>query len=138
MISIPIRIAEARDLAAITGIYDHAVRHGTASFELEPPSEREMSSRYEALRRGGYPYLVAQLEGEIMGGRHLRRRRFQVRPLARQRFDAATARDRRDDGAVILRRSQDATTLSDRSIARSTPSSSWPRRTIRPVAEITL
>ena len=67
MISIPIRTAEPPDLAAITGIYEHAVRHGTASFELEPPSEREMSSRYEALRRGGYPYLVAQLEGEIMG-----------------------------------------------------------------------
>ena len=67
MIPIPIRTAEARDLAAITGIYEHAVRHGTASFELEPPSEREMSGRYEALRSGGYPYLVAQIEGEIMG-----------------------------------------------------------------------
>jgi L-amino acid N-acyltransferase YncA len=67
MIAIPIRTAEARDLAAITRIYEHAVRHGTASFELEPPSEREMARRYEALRSGGYPYLVAQLEREIMG-----------------------------------------------------------------------
>ena len=67
MIAIPIRTAEARDLAAITRIYEHAVRHGTASFELEPPSEREMGRRYEALRSGGYPYLVAQLEREIMG-----------------------------------------------------------------------
>ena len=67
MIAIPIRTAEARDLPAITRIYEHAVRHGTASFELEPPSEHEMTRRYEALRSGGYPYLVAQLEREIMG-----------------------------------------------------------------------
>ncbi len=62
-----IRPAEPRDLAAITGIYDHAVRHGTASFELEPPDESEMARRYELLRAGGYPYLVAELGGEIMG-----------------------------------------------------------------------
>src|SRR5215472_2521441 len=64
---IPIRPAEPRDLAAITRIYDHAVRHGTASFEIEPPDEREMARRYETLRTGGYPYLVAELDGEIVG-----------------------------------------------------------------------
>ncbi|HEX2352376.1 MAG TPA: GNAT family N-acetyltransferase, partial [Xanthobacteraceae bacterium] len=37
MTAIPIRLAQPRDLAAITRIYDHAVRHGTASFEIEPP-----------------------------------------------------------------------------------------------------
>ena len=57
MIPIPIRPAEPPDLAAITLIYEHAVRHGTASFEIEPPSEREMAQRYEALRVGAYPYL---------------------------------------------------------------------------------
>ena len=67
MPAIPIRPAQPRDLAAITRIYDHAVRHGTASFEIEPPDEREMARRYEALRAGGYPYLVAELEGEILG-----------------------------------------------------------------------
>jgi len=64
---IPIRPAEPRDLPAITRIYDHAVRHGTASFEIEPPDEREMARRYEALRAGGYPYLVAELDAEIAG-----------------------------------------------------------------------
>ena len=67
MPAIPIRPAQPRDLAAITRIYDHAVRHGTASFEIEPPDEREMARRYEALRAGGYPYLVAELDGEIVG-----------------------------------------------------------------------
>lgn len=67
MATIPIRSAQARDLATITQIYEHAVRHGTASFEIEPPSEREMAKRYEALRVGGYPYLVAEFDREIVG-----------------------------------------------------------------------
>jgi L-amino acid N-acyltransferase YncA len=67
MTSIPIRSAQPRDLAAITAIYDHAVRHGTASFEIEPPDQQEMTRRYETLRAGGYPYLVAEPGGEVMG-----------------------------------------------------------------------
>jgi L-amino acid N-acyltransferase YncA len=67
MTDIPIRPAGLRDIAAITRIYDHAVRHGTASFEIEPPDEHEMVQRYEALRDGRYPYLVAELGGTIAG-----------------------------------------------------------------------
>ena len=63
----PIRPAQTRDLAVITAIYDDAVRHGTASFELDPPDQAEMARRYESLRAGGYPYLVAELEGDIVG-----------------------------------------------------------------------
>jgi L-amino acid N-acyltransferase YncA len=62
-----IRAALPHDLAVITGIYDHAVRHGTASFELQPPDQAEMTRRYEALLGGGYPYLVAEIEGAIAG-----------------------------------------------------------------------
>jgi phosphinothricin acetyltransferase len=63
----PIRPAQPRDLAVVTAIYDHAVRHGTASFELEPPDESEMARRYDGLRAGGYPYLVAETDGGIVG-----------------------------------------------------------------------
>src|SRR5260370_29448673 len=77
MAAIPLRSDQARAPAAITRIYEHAVRHGTASFEIEPPDEREMARRYEALRDGGYPYLVAELDREIVGyayaGPHLAR-----------------------------------------------------------------
>jgi len=62
-----IRPAEPRDIAAITAIYDAAVRYGTASFEIDPPDDKEMRRRYEALRAGGYPYLVAEAGGMIMG-----------------------------------------------------------------------
>src|SRR5262245_5256301 len=67
MADIAIRSAEPRDLEAITAIYAEAVRHGTASFELEAPDEAEMAKRYEALRAGGYPYLVAELARRIVG-----------------------------------------------------------------------
>jgi L-amino acid N-acyltransferase YncA len=62
-----IRLAEPRDIAAVTDIYDAAVRYGTASFETDPPDETEMKRRYESLRAGGYPFLVAELGGVIMG-----------------------------------------------------------------------
>ncbi len=62
-----IRPTRRSDIAAITRIYAHAVRHGTASFEIEPPEEAEMTRRYERLAAGGYPYLAAELGGEIAG-----------------------------------------------------------------------
>lgn len=55
------------DLAAITDIYEHAVRHGTATFELIPPDLTEMTRRYRALMDGGFPYFVAEAEGEVVG-----------------------------------------------------------------------
>jgi phosphinothricin acetyltransferase len=62
-----IRPAELRDLAAVADIYDEAVRHGTASFEIEPPGQTEMRRRYEALRAGGYPFLVAEVDNSVIG-----------------------------------------------------------------------
>jgi L-amino acid N-acyltransferase YncA len=67
MSSPEIRPATAADLSAITGIYDHAVRHGTATFELIPPDLAEMTRRFGVLLDGGYPYLVAVLEGDAVG-----------------------------------------------------------------------
>jgi phosphinothricin acetyltransferase len=62
-----IRAAEPCDIPEITAIYQAAVRHGTASFEIEPPDDAEMRRRYDALRAGGYPYLVAELAGTVAG-----------------------------------------------------------------------
>jgi phosphinothricin acetyltransferase len=67
MTSALIRPATPADVPAIADIYAEAVRHGTASFELDPPDAREMTRRYESLRAGGYPYLVAELDGEVSG-----------------------------------------------------------------------
>jgi L-amino acid N-acyltransferase YncA len=67
MSSSEIRAATTADLPAITEIYDHAVRHGTATFELIPPDLAEMTRRFTALMDGGFPYLVATLEGRAVG-----------------------------------------------------------------------
>ena len=67
MSSPEIRPAEKADLAAITDIYEQAVRYGTATFELIPPDLAEMTQRYHALVDGGFPYFVAQLDGRVVG-----------------------------------------------------------------------
>ena len=65
--SAALRPAAPGDISAITSIYANAVKHGTASFELQPPDEAEMLRRYRALIDGGYPYLVAELDGAVAG-----------------------------------------------------------------------
>jgi L-amino acid N-acyltransferase YncA len=67
MSSLEIRPATAADLPVITEIYEHAVRHGTATFELIPPDLAEMTRRFDVLMDGGYPYLVATLEHRVVG-----------------------------------------------------------------------
>jgi phosphinothricin acetyltransferase len=62
-----IRPAHLDDIPAITRIYAHAVRYGTASFELEPPDETEMTRRMRALLGGGFPYLVAEIDSALVG-----------------------------------------------------------------------
>ena len=66
--SVPeIRAATEADLPAITEIYEHAVRYGTATFELTPPDLAEMTRRFRALMDGGFPYLVAGMDGDVIG-----------------------------------------------------------------------
>jgi phosphinothricin acetyltransferase len=67
MSDIAIRAALPADIAAITRIYAHAVRFGTASFEIEPPDEAEMARRLRALLDGGFPYLVAEDAASVIG-----------------------------------------------------------------------
>src|SRR6476661_4486637 len=62
-----IRSATEADLPFVTGIYTHAVLHGTATFELIPPDLAEMTRRFRALMDGGFPYLVAALDGRVIG-----------------------------------------------------------------------
>ena len=62
-----IRPANEADLPSITAIYEHAVRHGTATFELTPPDLAEMTRRYRALLDGGFPYFAAGLDGRVVG-----------------------------------------------------------------------
>lgn len=65
--TVAIRPAGEADLDAVTNIYAHAVRHGAASYELDPPSRTEMAVRFAALRDSGHPYIVAEDAGGVIG-----------------------------------------------------------------------
>jgi phosphinothricin acetyltransferase len=62
-----IRQATERDMEAVTAIYAHHVLHGTASFETEPPDCAEMTRRHAVLHDQGYPYLIAEAGGAVVG-----------------------------------------------------------------------
>ncbi|MGX9147387.1 N-acetyltransferase family protein [Mesorhizobium sp. 128a] len=64
---VTIRAALEVDLDRNTEIYADAVTHGTASYELEPPSRAEMGARFDSLTGGGFPYLVAEKDGVVLG-----------------------------------------------------------------------
>lgn len=59
-------VAEA-DAAAIAAIYAHHVRHGTASYDVEPLSVEETRAKIRRIVAAGWPFLVAQLRGGIAG-----------------------------------------------------------------------
>lgn len=62
-----IRPRHDTDMAKITEIYSHHVLHGVSSWELTPPDIAEMTKRAHVLRDGGYPYLVAEVDGVVIG-----------------------------------------------------------------------
>ncbi len=62
-----LRPADPADSPAIARIYAHAVRYGTASFELEAPDEAEMARRMAVLLDGNFPYFVAEIGGKLVG-----------------------------------------------------------------------
>jgi len=62
-----LRAATADDAPAIAAIYAEHVAHGTASFELQPPDAAEMRTRMTTLLAGGFPWIVAESAGEVVG-----------------------------------------------------------------------
>ena len=55
------------DVPAIAAIYAVHVLTGTASFETEAPGVTEMNRRRDAVLANGLPYLVAELDGNVVG-----------------------------------------------------------------------
>jgi L-amino acid N-acyltransferase YncA len=69
--SLLIRDCLPADVPAITAIYRHAVLHGNASFELDPPDTEEIARRRAAVLDAGFPYLVAEdARGRVVGYTH--------------------------------------------------------------------
>ncbi len=65
--SCSIRNATANDMVAIQRIYAWHVQHGIATFEEEVPDVQEMRQRFNLLVAQGYPYIVAERQGEVIG-----------------------------------------------------------------------
>jgi L-amino acid N-acyltransferase YncA len=55
-----IRAATVDDVDAVTSIYGHHVKTGTASFEIDPPDCDEMTRRFHSIAEHRLPYVVAQ------------------------------------------------------------------------------
>jgi L-amino acid N-acyltransferase YncA len=62
-----IRDSRDDDVAAIQSVYAHHVLHGTGSFELEPPAVDEMRARRADVLGNGFPFLVAEADGRVLG-----------------------------------------------------------------------
>ena len=62
-----IRPSQASDVRRLTAIYAHHVVHGSGSFELIAPDENEMARRRTAVLDNGQPFLVAEVDGAVMG-----------------------------------------------------------------------
>lgn len=81
MTTLAIRDSRADDVPAIAAIYGHWVTHGLASFELEPPGAAELARRRDAILATGYPYLVAERDGRVIG--HAYASAYRPRPAYR-------------------------------------------------------
>ncbi len=62
-----IRAACPDDAEALAAIYNHHVLHGTGTFEEESVSPAQMRDRLAAVQGRGWPWLVAEAEGQVTG-----------------------------------------------------------------------
>lgn len=76
-----IRDSRDDDIPRIQAIYEHHVRHGTGSFEIDPPTVQEMGQRRTDVLRNGFPYLVAEIDGRVAGYAYVNF--FRLRPAYR-------------------------------------------------------
>ena len=67
MTDMKIRPASLTDAKQIVAIYNHYIQNSDATFEVEPIDAAEMARRMAEVIVGGYPYLVAEVDGEIVG-----------------------------------------------------------------------
>lgn len=62
-----IRDAGPGDVAAVQAIYAHHVLTGVASFEETPPDHDEITRRMTSAQEQGFPFLVAEENGTVLG-----------------------------------------------------------------------
>ncbi|WP_225764022.1 GNAT family N-acetyltransferase [Stenotrophomonas sp. Marseille-Q4652] len=65
--AVHIRDATPDDIPAIDAIYAVEVRDLVNTYEYEVPDEAEMLRRMQAITGSGFPYIVAEVEGQLAG-----------------------------------------------------------------------
>jgi len=66
-LNLQLRDAVLSDIADIQQLYAREVREGVATYEYEVPDEAEMAHRFQELRQKGFPFLIAELDGQFAG-----------------------------------------------------------------------
>jgi L-amino acid N-acyltransferase YncA len=61
-----LRDATPDDMPAIAALYGREVLEGTATFEETPPTIEVMLGRLQAVRAHGLPWLVAEVDGQVV------------------------------------------------------------------------
>lgn len=82
-----IRTIQEADIPAISDIYKYHVLNGTGTFEIVPPTDFEMLSRYLDVKSKGLPFLVLEEQGSVKGFAYCNW--FKPRPA--YRFSAETS-----------------------------------------------
>ena len=67
IMEIQIRDCMETDMQTITDIYAFYVLESVTTFELIPPDVNEMTKRRSDLLAKGFPYIVAEINGEVIG-----------------------------------------------------------------------
>lgn len=62
-----IRPVRAADIAAIADIYNHYITHTTVSYEEKCLNHSDMAARLNHVLEAGFPWLVAEVEGQVAG-----------------------------------------------------------------------
>lgn len=62
-----VRGAEAGDMPTVATIFGGYVERTVITFEVEPPSIRAWQQRLDDLRAAGWPFLVGELDNEVIG-----------------------------------------------------------------------
>ena len=100
-----IRAATPADAAAVAAIYAPEVLAGVASFETEAPDTAEMTARMARVLGSGWPWLVAEAGGTVLGYAYAAQ--FRDRPAYAQTCEnsvyMAADAQRRGTGQALLR-----------------------------------
>ena len=99
-----VRDAAEADMEAVARIYAHHVERGLATFEEVPPSDEEMRARRLKVLAVGAPYLVAEIDGAVVG--YCYAAPYHLRPAYRHTLEdsvyVAAGRGGRGVGAALL------------------------------------